>query len=174
MNAQRIACLALALVPALAAGACDLSLTDPRHRITGDYDALWIWYVDVPSLGIADEGDCDGHLDITRQRGEDFSGRHAILSTFGDCIPERSGRIRGHVYSDGDLDLEIELRDGRFGVFEVEHGCRVIHRDRRLEGRFRHGRIDAFADAQFRCFLEGGERDVFVELDLLADERRRF
>ncbi len=173
MHVQRAVPATLALLAALAAAGCDLSLTDPDRRITGDYDALWLWYYEIPSLGIFDEGGCDGVLEITSQRGTDFSGRHRLTS-FGACIPDGSGRIRGDVYADGDLFLEVELDDGRFGVFDVEPGCSVVRRDRRLEGRFRRGRIDAFAEAHLRCLIEGRTRDVYLELDLLADEFRRF
>ncbi|HUG02631.1 MAG TPA: hypothetical protein VML95_12255 [Longimicrobiales bacterium] len=173
MYAQRAVSASFALLAAFAASGCDISLTDPDRRVTGDYDALWLWYFEVPSLGIFDDGGCEGILEITSQRGSDFSGRHRLTS-FGACMPDRSGRVRGNVFSDGDFDMEVELEDGRFGVFEAEPGCRFVRRDRRLEGRFRRGQIDAFAGAHLRCFLEGADRDVFVELDLLADERRRF
>jgi len=172
MHARRAVSAALALLAATGLSGCDLSL-GTGERITGDYDAVWFWFFEVPSLGLFDEGACDGVLEITSQRGNDFSGRHRLTS-FGACIPDRSGRIRGDVFSDGDLNLEVELDDGRFGVFEVEPGCRIVSRDRRLEGEHRRGRIDAFAEAHLRCFLEGRERDVFVEVDLLADEFRRF
>jgi hypothetical protein len=172
MYARRAVSATLALLAATGVSGCDLTL-DSGSRITGDYDAVWFWYFEVPSLGISDEGACDGLLEITSQRGNDFSGRHR-LESFGACIPESSGRVRGNAYSDGDFDLEVELDDGRFGVFEVEPGCRVVRRDRRLEGRHRRGQIDAFADAHLRCFVEGRERDVYLEVDLIADEFRRF
>lgn len=173
MYAQRAVPATLALLAAFAASGCDISLTDPDRRVTGDYDALWLWYYEIPSLGIFDEGGCEGVLEITSQRGSDFSGRHRLTS-FGACIPHRSGRIRGNAYSDGDFDLEVELDDGRYGVFDVEPGCSVVRRDRRLEGRHRRGRIDAFAEAHLRCIIDGRTRDVYLELDLLADEFRRF
>jgi hypothetical protein len=172
MYARRAVSATLALLAATGVSGCDLTL-DSGSRITGDYDAVWFWYFEVPSLGISDEGACDGLLEITSQRGNDFSGRHR-LESLGACIPASSGRVRGNAYSDGDFDLEVELDDGRFGVFEVEPGCRVVRRDRRLEGRHRRGQIDAFADAHLRCFVEGRERDVYLEVDLIADEFRRF
>lgn len=172
MTVSRAVSATLAMAAAVAVSACDLSL-DPSQRITGDFDAVWFWYYEIPSLGIVDEGSCDGVLEITSQRGNDFSGRHRLTS-FGACIPDESGRIRGNVYSNGDLDLEVELDGGRYGVFEVEPGCSVVRRDRRLEGRYRRGQIDAFADAHLRCFVEGRTRDVYLEVDLVADEYRRY
>lgn len=162
--------LALPLLALGLTGCDDLILLGSDARIDGDYDTLWRWEVDVSGLPDDEFGSCRGTMEVDSRGHDEFTGRH-WLPPLRTCLPRRSGRVTGDVDSRGRVRLAVELFGGGFGVFEDDPDCRVEWRDRHLEGRVDRGRIRADAAARYRCWVFGAWRDVYLTLELQAEER---
>lgn len=153
------------------AGCDDLGVLAPvtgRFDLEGRYHAEWAWRIEIPRLRYVDGGVCRDDLVIDRQWDDDFQGRFNVPLDRA-CIPTRSGDLEGRIDRDGDLVMELELRHGRWGVFDDTRDCRVVWADHALRGRYRHGRITAWAEARYECWFDGYWYDTYLDLELRAD-----